>query len=235
VRRTVLGSICIILVCIFVVSCTTVKPNELTGLKTATDSVTAVIPVTEHEVVMDKEMKRKINIFLSNFSECFFDNFNIVEAKDDELIRFAVSHNYKNNNQLWLPGDSDITTKIDVKFIEKTIEKYFNITEINHKSVGNEIVYRDDFYFIQQAAGEVIPFVQVNKLVQGENGILIAYGDEYGNANFLSKEDPYEPLEYWSDDERKEIELYNGMKAEFKEIESNGQKSFLLIKYNSIQ
>jgi hypothetical protein len=227
--------ICIIAFCLLFVSCSSANKDNIASANITPNSSIVENTKTEHEINMNAEQKKKINIFLSNFAECLIDSLIVNEVSEEQLISFAVSHNYKNNYNLWLPGDSIITVKIDAKFIEKTIEKYFNIINIKHKSVGNNITFKNGYYYINEAAGEYIPFVHVNKLVQGDDGSMIAYGDVCGDINNLSKNDPYEPLEKWTDEEKKEIELYHKVKAEFKEIENNGQKRYVLIEYSSIK
>jgi hypothetical protein len=176
--------------------------------------------------------KEKINTFLSNFSECFFRHFDISTAVDGDFITFAVLHNYKNNSKLFVKGDKDYSVKISKDYIEKTIEKYFNKKFTNHCSVKrDEIEYLNGYYQIVVGVGEVIPFVQVTKIIDKGNQELFVYGDEYVNANYFLG-NPYKPIDKWSAEERKEVEKSGKMEAIVKKTSDGNTWRYILLKYD---
>lgn len=176
--------------------------------------------------------KEKMNIFLSNFSECFFSHFDINKATDSEFIKFGVLHNYKNNPKLFIKGDSNHTLKISKDYIEKTIEKYFDKKIINHNTVEkSDIKYLNGYYQIVEGVGEVIPFIQVTKIIDKGNQELLVYGDEYINANYFFG-NPYKPIDKWSNEEREEVEKRGKTEAIVKKISNGNSWRYILLKYD---
>ena len=182
-------------------------------------------------VILNDSDKEKINTFLSNFSECFFTHFDKDKVNDTELITFAVLHNYKNNVNL-SKGDSDNTVKISKDVIEKTIDKYFDIKFSNHSSVKKEeIEYRNEYYQIVAGVGEVIPFVQLTKIIDKGDQEFFVYGDEYINANYFSG-NPYKPIDKWSTEEKQEVKKSGKIEALVKKIDNGITWRYILLKYN---
>jgi len=144
------------------------------------------------EIAMDRESKRRINIFLSNFAECFGVGFDMNNYSDKQLINFAVSHNYKNNYQLFESTNEELVLRISKNHIDRTIYKYFGIKKIKHQSVDKEITYKNDYYKMPIADGESTPFCQVTKVLACENGIYLVYANMHIDSNDLVN-DPYTP------------------------------------------
>jgi hypothetical protein len=183
------------------------------------------------DVVMDRALNRKVNIFLSNFAECFMDGFTRQSITDLELVRFGVGHNYKNNFKLWQPTADKMNVKIKADYVTKTIDKYFGPIGFSHQSADEWTIYRDGHYIVPVADGEAIPFVQIDRLTRDGNGLYTAYGSIYGNANYLMVDDPYKPLSAWSNAERAEIEYYGKIQATFTEVTESDKSRFIIQSY----
>lgn len=183
------------------------------------------------ELVIDKESKRHINIFLSNFSECFMNSFDINNYSDKQLINFAVSHNYKNNYKLFESTNEEFTLRISKNHIDKTIDKFFDIKKIKHQSVDKEIIYKNDYYKIPIGAGESIPFCQTTKVLDCENGIYLVYANIYIDLDGFVN-DPYIPIEFWSEDEKRQVEIRSRVIAKIKNTSSKKFNNLKLIEYN---
>ncbi len=183
------------------------------------------------EIHLDRDEKKRVNIFLSNFSECFYNHFDNNNIQERELIKFAVSHNYKNNEELFVKGDDEYTIQISKEYIERSIKKYFGISSVKHQNVDDYTTYKDGYYYIPLATGEVIPFIQINKMFDLGSNEYIAYGDVYVNANYYSG-DPYDPIEYWNSEQKSEVEISGNVEAIFKEVNDVDGKRYILLKYD---
>ncbi len=207
--------------------------NESGYVETAPQAEGETAPNIEKatEVSMDQALNRKVNIFLSNFAECFMDSFTRQSITDLELVRFGVGHNYKNNYKLWQPTADKMNVKLKADYVTKTIDKYFGPIGFSHQSADEWTIYRDGHYIVPVADGEAIPFVQIDRLTKDADGVFTAYGSIYGNANYLMVDDPYKPLQAWSDAEREEIELYGNVQATFTELTEDGKSRFIIQTY----
>jgi hypothetical protein len=179
------------------------------------------------EIKLDKAEWKKMNIFFSNFSEVFVKPFEKGKINNSPLIEFGIFHNKFNNDKLFIPyGSSHL--KLDKKYVEASVEKYFGIKLINHETI-EDATYKDGFYIIPESAGEVYIFSQVTKFVDIGNGYYVAYlniytassgfaGDPNGNLNSWKKEDDVP-------------ELTEKMKATVQKITSNCNSRYILIEY----
>ncbi|MGE5607555.1 MAG: hypothetical protein ACM3YE_17920, partial [Bacteroidota bacterium] len=117
----------------------------------------------------DKEIKlnrgewKKLNTFFSNFSEVFLRPFERGQISNEELVNFGIFHNKINNYKLFQAYNSS-DLKLDKKYVEASVEKYFGIKTITHESTG-DATYKDGYYFISDGAGEVYLFSQVTKFI----------------------------------------------------------------------
>ncbi len=186
----------------------------------------------ETEIQMDAALNRKVNIFLSNFAEAFMESFDRQSITREDLARFAVRHNYINNYQRWQPTADQMNVQIKADYIAGTVDKYFGPIGFTHGPVDGYVGYADGFYSIPLADGEAIPFVQIERLFKSPDGTYTAYGQIYGNANYLSVDDPYKPFSAWSSAELDEIERYGKVQATFTEVIEDGKSRFIIQSYS---
>lgn len=182
------------------------------------------------ELNLDNKSKRKINVFISNFAECNFKNFDIENTDDKELITFAVNHNYINNWNLFYTDSG--WAKIHENNIEKTICKYFDKDKIKHQSISDmytNIKYDKKHYACPFEDKKNKAFAQITR-IEKKDDKYTAYANIYSDIQDCVG-DPYEPIDY-----SKDRPLYINKKVEvvFKEIIENNNKRYILLKYNEL-
>ena len=119
------------------------KENEKTARKTFED-----LTADEH---------KKLNMFLSNFSEAYFDNYSANDYQANRLISFAFTHNSLNNpNKIFY---EEMYMGISASDVNTTLDKYLGIT-IPNNSVG-EWTYSDGNYYMDAASGETYAYFSI--------------------------------------------------------------------------
>lgn len=181
----------------------------------------------ELEVKPSKDEWKKMNIFFSNFSEAFVKPFEKEQICNKALIDFGIIHNKLNNNSLLKSYDS-LHFKLDKKYVESSVDKYFGIKSITHETTENSI-YKDGYYITPKSTGEVYVFSQVTKFVDIGNSYYIAYLNiYYAGSGFTG--DPHGNLNIWKD-EGDIPRLGNKMKATVLKVTSNGNSRYILVDY----
>jgi hypothetical protein len=214
------------------------KHNELFEQKvtpivnSVTPIINSVTPAQEgilNEIHLENEEMKDLNIFLSNFSECFLEHFDISGVYYQDVIEFAVLYNKKNNYDLFVELE-DNRAKISEDYIDSTIMEFFSISDIVHQSIEDDILYKDNYYIIEQADGEAIPFVQVVKVFVNDNNDYVVEGIVYDNADGFYG-DPYEPQENWTSEQSAEVEIVGKVKAKLKVNNGSEAKQYVLLQY----
>lgn len=120
-------------------------------------------PSNSKIVNLTVDEKKSLNVFFSNFSEMNLNSFTQANGiTNDELIRFGVMYNYKNNFKRFVKvGEND--AKIKKEFVDESAMAYFGKKVTTHKSIS-EISYSAGFYTIALADGESYTFSQINQL-----------------------------------------------------------------------
>nr|WP_288827898.1 hypothetical protein [uncultured Clostridium sp.] len=121
----------------------------------------------------DAEYK-KLSIFFSNFSEVMYDNFDIDNYTDEELIEFAIWHTYSNNyNAIINVTDSEhYYLIISADTIFDVIDRYFGISVMhksvsyiddpNHWNYGQYLyLFKDGYYYFTGADGEPLKWSEI--------------------------------------------------------------------------
>ncbi|NLY73749.1 MAG: hypothetical protein GX075_00395 [Firmicutes bacterium] len=183
----------------------------------------------EVEIKLNQEEWKELNEFFSNFSEVFLKPFKKGQVSNTELVRFGILHNLWNNYQLFQPYNSSYL-KLDKKFVETTVEKYFGIKSITHESVGDKI-YKDGYYIIPVSSGEAYLFSQVTKFIDMGNGYYVAFLNLYIASSGFGG-DPHGNLKTWNKERDGDIpKLSSKMVATVKKVTSNGSSRYILIEY----
>ncbi len=139
---------------------------------------------------------KKMSIFLSNFTELGFLNFDVNEdGADDklhlgdpsspELIRFGIWHNYVNNYKSRIKpcptkGCEHGSLVIDAKYVGESVKKYFDINLKHHSVDQSQPPYYFDGkrYHFEGADGEAVYYAEVKNVSQ-EGDVLRMTGDIY--------------------------------------------------------
>ena len=181
--------------------------SKQSGSMSQNKEVTSNKTQQSSEVKMDNSLKRKLNIFLSNFTEIGMQLFNKGKLSDAQEIDFAINHNYTNNSKLFISKSDNarIFSGTDERFsgssvaissqeIDKTIEKYFGVKVNKHRSITygdlfsdvdnktkSQLIYqyKDGYYFLPQYTGESLNFSQVQKLIDNGNNYFTVFFDNY--------------------------------------------------------
>lgn len=183
----------------------------------------------EKEIKLSKGEWKKLNTFFSNFSEVFLKPFEKGQISNKELVKFGILHNFWNNYNLFKQYGSN-ELKLDKKYVEASVEKYFGIKSITHETI-DEATYKDGYYIIPNGAGEVYVFSQVTKFIDIGNGYYLAYLNiYYASSGFTG--DPHGNLKEWQKDDDGDIpKLSRKMKATVQKVTSNGSSRYILIEY----
>jgi hypothetical protein len=141
---------------------------------------------------------KKMSTFLSNFTELFFDNFDVkaegpdglahLGAKDNmaKLINFGIMHNYLNNFKTRIAPDK--TKKgsyscfvVDGKHVAESVKKYFDL-DVKHQSVNKEVTgydYDGKLYHFETGDGEARYYADVKEVFKRNDGTLRMTGEMY--------------------------------------------------------
>ncbi|MBS1186010.1 MAG: hypothetical protein H6R04_28 [Burkholderiaceae bacterium] len=106
---------------------------------------------------------KKLNIFLSNFSEVFMQPFTSSNLNNSEMIRFSVAHNYQNRERLFEKLPDDAKVRIKASHVAESAQKYFGRKIAQHQSAG-EYEYRNGYYYLMPASGEMQQFSQATQI-----------------------------------------------------------------------
>ena len=183
----------------------------------------------EKEIKLNEGEWKRLNTFFSNFSEVFLKPFKKGQITNEELVSFGVLHNKRNNYNLFKSYQSSYL-KLDKKYVEASVEKYFGIKSITHESTG-DATYKDGYYIMPDGAGEAYLFSQVTKFNDIGNGYYVAYLNIYvAGSGFTG--DPHGNLKTWNEERDGDIPRLSGKrKATVQKVISNGSRRYILIEY----
>ena len=183
------------------------------------------------ERIINKQELDKLSVFISNFVEARIevrDTKSFLNEKNaDNLVEFAIFHNYLNNYKSRFanskcPQDSAGKQGIETKYVVESIEKYFGYTlkRLPEKTSGDTVL-KNNCYYSYRGDGEMYPNAIVSYAEKNpkNNHIYLAgvtYYPDYEDANFAD----------------------NGIAfftAEVKPAVWNGKKTYHLIKLHEIE
>lgn len=188
------------------------------------------------EVKLSVSEKKQLNIFFSNFSEVFLEPFAKDKITDKALIAFSVSHNYRNNEKLFVKGGKEYQVKIKASYIDDTVMKFFGKKISKHQSVNDaDAEYRDGWYYKTEASGEEYDFSQVVSLHDNGDGIFTATVNVFsagsgwtGNVHGNEKE--------WKKASPEDVpQITQVMKATLKKVTEKGKGRYILMEYIKVK
>jgi hypothetical protein len=180
------------------------------------------------DVTLSATEQKKLNVFFSNFSEAYLEPFTAGNITDEELIKFGVLHNFKNNYKLFEKSGDYLMIKSDA--VSKSIEKYFGKTFTAHKPT-KEYKYKGGYYFIPNADGEAFTFSQVASMSDAGGDKYIALINVYTASSGWTGDEHASP-KTWGADGEEAPELTGKFKATFSKTKGeNGEDVFKLIDY----
>jgi hypothetical protein len=171
----------------------TQKSSNETQKTNASSESASQKETTETIVKLSADEQKNLNVFFSNFSEVGLEPFAKGKLTDEALINFGVLHLYKNNKSLFEKTDA-VNAKIKEDKVSESVQKYFGVNIASHKST-KQFKYKNGYYFIPLADGEVYTFSQVERLTDNGGDLYTAYVNVYtagsgwtGDANGLKKD-----------------------------------------------
>lgn len=186
------------------------------------------------EVKLSPAEKKLMNTFFSNFSEVLMEPFTRESITDMELIQFAVSHNYRNNEKLFTKGGEEYQVKIRARYIDDTVNKFFGRKIIQPQSIEG-IDYKDGWYYTTDASGEEYLFSQIVSLHDNGNGIFTAKVNVFqagsgwtGNVHGDEKE--------WRKSSPDDVpEVLEVMEATLRKVKEKGKSRYILTDYVKVK
>ncbi len=154
----------------------------------------------------------RMSIFISNFSELGMTNVVATEVKSnpDLYLRFGIWHNYINNFRSRIApvsGNESGMLSIEVKYVQESLEKYFNITITDWPST-QEYALKGKSYIFMGADGELTRYAKVTKAqLQPADGTILMEGhyynaedeaDLYGTFSAVAKPHMWNGKETWA-------------------------------------
>lgn len=143
----------------------------------------------------------KLSIFFSNFSEVSFDDFDAENYSNEQLIKYAVWHTYRNNfSEVIIANDFEhYGAKISAQFIEYIVSRYFDL-QVQHQSCGYmdgeyTYLYRDGYYYFNPADGEPLIWSEVVEFYDNGDGTFSAVTHEYSGHDITNQ---YKRKEHWT-------------------------------------
>lgn len=212
--------------------------NEVISENTSKENTSISNEYTDKNIIENYtyEALTKLNIFLSNFSEVDFSNFEINNYDDKELIQFALDHIRANDYiKIKYSQESDsngnYTEYVDESDVQNIIKKYFGFKVTNQSLEHFEFV--NDKYIFPLASGTLFPkFTQVRKIYK-EGNTLRVLGEIYYPINFDDTSDNSWRYEFMEDPaSNKKIKYVSSIEAVIHLInDSDGNQTYKLLNY----
>lgn len=182
-------------------------------------------------------VQRRINVFLSNFTETFFDTYPCTKY---EMVSFAYSHARINNDGKVYYGSREYyISETDVNNI---LNKYFGITYPKNGAedvlsyttqYGTQTIrYDGDYYYFPAADGEGYSYLSIaSEMVRNSDGSYTVKYDAYSLVDFW-EDDTNNYYGYSAEQARNSIKLdymYSGVARVKDYTRSNGVQSYQLL------
>ena len=197
---------------------------------TATIAATTATESSGSEIRLKADQQKKLNTFFSNFSEVFMQPFTQGSLTDSELIRFGVAHNYRNREKLFEKLASGTKARIREKHISESVLKYLGRSIAKHQTAG-EYEYRDGYYHVSEASGEMLQFSQAVHMVALGNKRYAVDVNVYSASSGWTGNVHGSPAS-WKKSGDDIPELTQKMKATIVEkIGTDGKPSYTLVEY----
>jgi len=130
---------------------------------------------------MDSAQLTKLNTFLSNFSETYFNEY---PTSNECLLDFAFTHNLINGKNTVIYAGNDMG--ISAAVADNTLDIFFGKT-VPHANTGRW-AYKNDGFYIEAAGGESYSYFSIAKEMKnnGDNTYTVSFDVFYDQDNFGS-------------------------------------------------
>ena len=144
---------------------------------------------------MSKSERTALHTFFSNFSEACLSEFSIDSYSVNELVDFALQHNYINYRSRFSNAGNGFLS-IPGAYVEQAIYRYFGISSINHTEYTNNWhYYLNGSYYLNEGSGEPSYWSQVTYFYENGDGTYTAHLDVY--MSHAPPQNCYEDISDW--------------------------------------
>jgi hypothetical protein len=144
---------------------------------------------------MSKPERTALHTFFSNFSEVGLREFDADSYNVNELVDFALWHNYRNNWSRFSFADNGFLV-LSSSHVEQSIARYFGITSVDHTVYTNDWnYYQNGSYYLMGANGEPLSWSQVTFFADNGDGTFTAHYDVYWSH--AAPDNLYEDISDW--------------------------------------
>ena len=231
--------------------------DEITGKDNTTDLANTTVIDTSKTIetitsnntttndlltTMTKEEHTALHTFFSNFSEANLNSFDFNRIDVNQVMNFALMHDYMNNFSLYSITNGGFLV-IPSDDVAQQIDRYLGITGISFIKYSDDInnfnVYDNNFYFYMDNGapylqdehfhfnGKPLRWSQVTSFSANEDGTYTAYLDVYESLN--PPENLYEDIGDWQTVPGAQIDKIMSCKAIVKPINYNGKHTYQLV------
>lgn len=185
------------------------------------------------KVKMNRNMKKQLDTFFSNFSEAYVEPFENGNISDENLIRFGIFHVIINNEKL-IENKNDVNNGEDYGYIKaENIDNkclyYFGKKPQKHITI-NGYTYENGYYKFPRASGEAYTFSQIDELFDlGNNTYKAKVSIYYASSGFTG--DSHGTMEQWKLDEQDIPILSKKINALIHKSNNNGKTTYILKQY----
>ena len=194
-------------------------------------------PATQTTQVNLSAVQRRINVFLSNFTETFFDTYPCTKY---EMLSFAYSHARINNDGKVYYGS--VEYYISESDVNSILNKYFGVTYAKNGAPDtfsystqygtHSIRYDGDYYYFPAADGGGYAYLSIAKdMVRNSDGSYTVMYDAYSLVDFW-EDDTENYYGYSAEQARNSIKLdymYSGVARVKDYTRTNGVQSYQLL------
>lgn len=178
-------------------------------------------------VKMDRALKRQLNTFFSNFSEARVASFRRYKLSDEQMIRFALLHEFYNNSVQSVPA----------KRVDSLANWYFGSPIKRHALPADfrgDGSLRGGTYTFGVGAGDPLPFSQIATLTDIGNGEFAAITNDYETHAEIDPHGAYQPVAKNNCDVSKDACFIGKHKALVKRVGDGQRRRFILLEYQQL-
>lgn len=185
------------------------------------------------KIAMNRNMKKQLDTFFSNFSEAYVEPFENGNISDEKLIRFGIFHVILNDEKL-IENKNKVNNVEEYGYIKaENIDNkclyYFGKKPQKHITIKG-YTYENGYYKFPRASGEQYTFSQIDKLFDLGNDKYKAEVSIY-NASSGFTGDSHGTMDQWKLDGQDIPKLNKKINAVIQKNNNNGKTTYILKQY----
>lgn len=182
---------------------------------------------------LDSKLQREVNIFLSNFTEVYLDDFfDNNPISNISLVDFAVMHNEINNPKT--VRKDGYRGYINKSYIERSVKKFFGLS-LKHESTEYNLYDGKEYsFYLNNVNLNYLPFAVVFEMTDNLNGTYtVLFEEVYGKSNYNYELSQSKLREIQNKDS--EVYTQNIKKAVIGTHVFEGKTTYKLLEYDTVQ